>query len=136
MTAGIRFKLLLGFGAVVALAAMIGVVSLWSLDRVDVLGASMFTDRTVPLNAISQARAALGDIDSLIQRSIIDRTAANQAGYATSAENSVAQVNELVGVEETSTLTPEEKKALVAYHVAWAPVPGQRSRRVEAGQRR
>jgi hypothetical protein len=41
MTAGIRFKLLLGFGAVVALAAMIGVVSLWSLDRVDVLGASM-----------------------------------------------------------------------------------------------
>jgi methyl-accepting chemotaxis protein len=120
MTAGIRFKLLAGFGAVVALAAMIGVVSLWSLDRVDVLGASMFTDRTVPLNAISQARAALGDIDSLIQRSIIDRTAANQAGYATSAENSVAQVNELVGVEETSTLTPEEKKALVGYHIAWA----------------
>jgi hypothetical protein len=79
MTLGIRAKLLAGFGAVLALAAIVGATGVFSLRNVNDLSGSMYADRVVPIRDMAQVRALLGDIDSMIQRAITDDDGQNKA---------------------------------------------------------
>ena len=81
MRLGIRARLLIGFGAVLLLTVIVGITGLLSLRETTLTAGSMYVDRVVQLRDLAQIRADLGDIDSQIQRAIIDRSVDRQAVY-------------------------------------------------------
>jgi hypothetical protein len=114
----LRMKLFGGFGVVLALAALLGVVSISKLAAVDAKGGSMYADRVVPLRDLSEARAVLGHIDSQIQRAITD-THGSDAEYAKVSDADAAKIDRLVTAYEATTLVDAEKRGLRAYHRDW-----------------
>ncbi len=115
----LRVKLFGGFGIVLALMALLGVVSIGKLSAVNAKGGSMYVDRVVPLRDLSESRAALGDIDSQIQRAITD-THGSDAGDARIADADAAKIDRLIATYETTTLVDAEKRGLRDHHRDWS----------------
>jgi beta-phosphoglucomutase-like phosphatase (HAD superfamily) len=66
----LQLKLLSLSALLIGLIAVSGGVSLMALGAVKDKGATMYSDRVVPLTQIGEVRGLLGDIDSQIQRAI------------------------------------------------------------------
>jgi methyl-accepting chemotaxis protein len=118
MKLSLRAKLFGGFGVVLALMAVLGLMAVGQLAAVNTKGGSMYADRVVPLRDLSEARALLGDIDSQIQRAITD-THGSDAGYARVSDADAAKIERLVVAYEATTLVDAEKRGLRAYHRDW-----------------
>ena len=114
----LRAKLLGMASLLLALAALIGVVSITSLSSVNAKGGSMYADRVVPIRDLAEVRAILGDIDSQIQRAITD-TKGDDSGYAEIVANDVKAADELIEAYEATFLVDAEKSGLRAYHSEW-----------------
>jgi methyl-accepting chemotaxis protein len=118
MKMSLQTKLFGGFGVVLALMALLGVVAVGKLAAVDAKGGTMYLDRVVPLRDLSEARALLGDIDSQIQRAITD-THGSDAGYADVSDADAGKIEKLITAYEATTLVDAEKSGLRTYHGDW-----------------
>jgi len=119
MTLGIRAKLLAGFAAVLALAAVVGATGVLSLKNVNDLSGSMYVDRVVPIRDMGQVRGVLGDIDSQIQRAITDQSDKNRATYPEIVEKDTVDTDKLLAAFEATHLLDEEKAVLATFHAKW-----------------
>ena len=101
-----------------ALAALIGLISIKNLSSVNAKGGSMYADRVVPIRDLAEIRAILGDIDSQIQRAITD-TSGDDSVYAETVAKDVKAADDLVKGYEATFLVAAEKDGLRAYHGEW-----------------
>src|SRR5262245_41239948 len=118
MSISLRGKLLILAGIILAMTAVLGVVSMASLSSVGSKGASMYGDRVAPLRDLGQIRAMLGDIDSQTLRSFAPGgdTAAARAAAASDRD----RIEALVRGYRKTKLVDAEQKALKAFDRAWA----------------
>jgi methyl-accepting chemotaxis protein len=114
----LRTKLLGMASVLLALAALIGIVSIKNLSSVNAKGGSMYTDRVVPMRDLAEVRAILGDIDSQIQRAITDSTG-DDANYVEIVANDVVAADDLIKTYESTFLVEAEKTGLSKYHERW-----------------
>src|SRR5262249_5249011 len=107
---GILGKLLTGFGAVLLLTALIGVLGLYSMDQVHRVGTMVYDDRTVPIRDLARMRAELADVDSQSLRAILDQSDRNRLAYPAAAEKAAANVDRLLAGYEQTGLVDDEKR--------------------------
>jgi methyl-accepting chemotaxis protein len=117
----VQAKILAVAGLLLGLMLLVGAVSISRLGAVNGIGGSVYADRVVPLRDISSMRAALGDIDSQIQRAITDRAAGHQAGYAAAAAKDDAAIAKLMRAYRATKLVDAETRGLRRYDAAWRP---------------
>jgi methyl-accepting chemotaxis protein len=116
---GIRAKLLTGFGAVLLLTVALSLVGLVSLNMVNTESARSYEEHLVPIRDLAQVRASLGDVDSQILRTIVDQSAQNRAAYTAAAERDAAEIDRLVGANQSSLTSDDERRAYVAFQADW-----------------
>ena len=117
----VQTKILAVAGLLLMLMLVIGSLSVAKLGAVDTIASGMYVDRVVPLRDISSMRAALGDIDSQIQRAITDTDQAHQGGYAGVSATDDAAIEKLMRKYRATTLVEAEKRGLRTYDAAWDP---------------
>jgi methyl-accepting chemotaxis protein len=120
-------------GVLLAFMAVIGVMAVSSLGSVKRIGGSMYADRVVPIDDLSQARSLLGDIDSQIQRNLI--TDGTQRRFAKVSADDDAGIDKLIAKYEATFLVEDEKKGLVAFHRNWDAYKDAYKGVLEAGSR-
>ena len=111
MAFGIRAKLLLGFAAVLVLTALVGGVGLYNLGVVTAVSGLVYDQDVVPLRDAGLARAASGQLDSLLQRELLDPSAQGRAQDAAAADKEVAEFESLLGSLGQATVGDESKAA-------------------------
>jgi methyl-accepting chemotaxis protein len=116
---GIRQKLLSGFGVVLLLSMLVGVINLYHLAHVSTLGAAIYEEQVHPIRDLAQARAELGEIDSQILRAIIDQSAQNRATYPGEAEKLATSIDRIVASYEQTHLAAEDKNGSLAFRADW-----------------
>jgi methyl-accepting chemotaxis protein len=117
----VQTKILAVAGLLLFLMLVIGSLSVAKLGAVNTIASGMYVDRVVPLRDISSMRAALGDIDSQIQRAITDTDQAHQGGYAGVSAADDAAIEKLMRKYRATTLVEAEKRGLRTYDAAWDP---------------
>jgi methyl-accepting chemotaxis protein len=120
-------------GVLLACMAIIGVVAISNLGNVKRLGGSMYADRVVPINDLSQARSLLGDIDSQIQRNLI--TEGSDTSFTKTSLADDAKIDKLIAKYEATFLVDAEKKGLVAFHRDWNDYKAAYKAVLDAGSR-
>ena len=111
MAFGIRAKLLLGFAAVLVLTALVGGVGLYNLGVVTAVSGLVYDQDVVPLQDAGLARAALGQLDSVTQRALLDPSPQNRAQHAATADKEIAEFEQLLGGIEQSSVGDAAKAA-------------------------
>ena len=130
---GLQTKLYGMAGVLLALMALVGILSINNLAAVDELGGSMYKNRVVPINDLGQIRGLLGDVDSQIQR-VVEDTSPQSApaaeppakqgsdkGYSDLVlETDETGTNELLAKYKKSNLSAEERNILKEFEPKWA----------------
>jgi methyl-accepting chemotaxis protein len=119
MKLSLQTKLLGAFGIVLALTALLGILSINTLAGVNSKGGAMYTGSVVPLREVSEARALLGDIDSQIQRAITD-IHGSDATYARISDADVKQIDAAIAKHRGAFSAPAELTALRSFDRDWA----------------
>ncbi len=96
MKLGLRAKLLGAFGIVMLLAAVIGIVGIVNLSRVNEQAVLVYDEPFVFDNNLSSVRADLADIDSQIQHEMLDTSQTNHSQYQTAIQNDSADIDKLI----------------------------------------
>ena len=129
---GLQTKLYGMAGILLALMALVGVLSIKNLASVDELGGSMYNDRVVPMNDLGKIRGLLGDIDSQVQRVVTDTSPQSadpaepptqigaDSGYSDLVFDDEKGTNELLKKYKDRPLLAEEKKLLAEFEPKWA----------------
>lgn len=102
MKFGIRTKLLGAFGVVMLLAAIVGVVGIVNLNRVNDLALIIYDEPVVQELNLSVVRAAVDDIDSQIQHTLLDSSQANQSKYQAAIQKDIDEINQIISPITTS----------------------------------
>jgi methyl-accepting chemotaxis protein len=113
----IRAKLFVLAGALLAFAALQGILSIRNLGAVNAKGGSMYHDRVVPTRDLGQVRSLLGDIDSQILRSFA--TDADERELTATAQADQAAIEKLIETYESTYLVDAEKRGLADFHTQW-----------------
>lgn len=119
MKLGIRTKLLGAFGIVLLLAASIGAIGIFSLNKVNDLASLVYDGPFTTVSNLAEVRSLLGDIDSQVQRIISDPIIANHSKYASAADKDAADINTLLASDAVKYETDAEKQTLAAFQVDW-----------------
>jgi methyl-accepting chemotaxis protein len=114
---GLRGQLYGLAGLLLALLLVVGLVSLRGVSDVDAKGGSMYSDRVVPLNQLSESRALLGDIDSQIQRAITSGDRSSR--WATVSDQDADKIDALIEKYSSTFLVEAEKAQLAKFRAKW-----------------
>jgi methyl-accepting chemotaxis protein len=114
----LQLKLLSLSALLIGLIAVSGGVSLMALGAVKDKGATMYSDRVVPLTQIGEVRGLLGDIDSQIQRAITSGKPTVEFSDITTADTK--KIEELVTSYKSTVLVPAEERDLAAWDKEWS----------------
>jgi methyl-accepting chemotaxis protein len=134
----IRTKLLGSSGLLLLLTAGVGLLAIWNLSAVNDRSARMYEDGTVTIADLSEARAALGDMDSQVLRAILrEGEGADYAGAVARdvrlLEAEVAEVAEQITAAEERDDLRQLDTAWVAYRAAVDAAFADLDRGTEAG---
>ena len=116
-------------GLLLALLLVLGLVSLHGVGSVNAKGGSMYTDRVVPLNQLSESRALLGDVDSQIQRAITSGDRSTRWG--TASDQDAEKLDGLIQKYSSTFLVDAEKTKLAKFRTKWAAYKGAYHRVLE-----
>jgi len=115
-------KLIGGFLIIILLLVIVAVIGYTSLGSMSANSASMYNDRTVPINQLLSTKSDLYQIRGDIYKAILlpDEEEINLVD----AEKAIADVDKQIGAYRATYLLPEEKTQLAAFDTAWTAYKG------------
>jgi methyl-accepting chemotaxis protein len=134
----VRMKLFGGFGVVLALTTMLGVMSISSLSSVNQKGTSIYSSNVLSLNQLGTANTAFTDEQRLVLRGIVyahDQTIQQQVETGIAADQATFEQN--VNAFAGAGLSPTESAAIAVLRPAVAsylPLRDQVRSLTRAGQ--
>src|SRR5262245_3844153 len=93
---GIRLKLLLGFALVLLLTVLVGGIAIYNLQTVAAESGEQYEAHIVPLRDVALIRAALGQHNSLLLRSLLDPSAQHRTENAAAMEKEAGEFDDLL----------------------------------------
>jgi methyl-accepting chemotaxis protein len=113
----VALKLAAGFGLVVVLLVIQGVLGTFGMQTVNSDMATLYNDRTLPIEQVGTANAALYSLRGDLLRYV--NMPAERSAAKTAISNAVQTINTQMNAYRATYLLPEEKTALADFDSDW-----------------